>query len=453
MLGGRLLAVTAVGVLVIAAAAAFAPLITVAAAVALTVILLVIRYAQAMLLVLVAALPWEGLLAFPSEQVTVVKLLGVLVMAAWLFRSFSTSELLISPHAGVPVIFLGLWVGISLVVSPDPAAGMVTALSFLLYIAFFFLAVQLLRDREGVLRAIRVAVVSTALAGVFALLGFFRGDSLRAGGPIEDPNEFAFVAATLLPLATFLVLQERSRRWLWVPCFLALMAATFATFSRGGLVGLAALLAWALATGRLPLRGLAMGLTAAVVVIATSFAFAGPLLEERLEVKGNATSANTTSRIEFWKAAVSMWADRPLTGVGPNRYSVESRSYVRSNPTDLVAPVTHNSYLHVLAESGLPALLAFLAFFVLSWRGLTTSERRAAARDDPRLRQLVLAMKGTFVVAIVSGSFISAQLTTPFWLIGALSAVLIAAGAPALPGSVRRPVAASSALGAVAPAR
>ena len=61
-------------------------------------LLLALLRAEALLLVLAAALPWEGLLAYPTESVSVVKILGVLLFAAWLVRALARSEpLRVSP--------------------------------------------------------------------------------------------------------------------------------------------------------------------------------------------------------------------------------------------------------------------------------------------------------------------------------------------------------------------
>ena len=120
-----------------------------------------------------------------------------------------------------------------------------------------------------------------------------------------------------------------------------------------------------------------------------------------------------------------MAGDRPLLGVGSGRASVSSpRRYVRNSPLAIDNPVVHNSYLQVLAETGMLGLAAFLAFLAGTWRLLGRARRRALAENDLEGLRLATAMQAAMVTALGSAIFLSAQLTTPFWLIGALATVV-----------------------------
>ena len=159
-------------------------------------------------------------------------------------------------------------------------------------------------------------------------------------------------------------------------------------------------------------------------VAALAFAVWAPQLNDRLEQKSNISARNVTARQALWSAALRMSEDRPLTGVGPGRFGIEAPAYVRNNPLVLERPVVHNSYLQVMAEIGALGLFAFVAFLVSTWRLLGRSRRQAIAEDDIDGRRLATAMQASLIVAIVAGAFLSEQLTTPFWLIGALAAVV-----------------------------
>jgi phosphatidylglycerophosphate synthase len=89
-----------------------------------------------------------------------------------------------------------------------------------------------------------------------------------------------------------------------------------------------------------------------------------------------------------------------------------------------------------MAEIGALGLFAFVAFLVSSWRLLGRARRRAVAEDDRDGRRLTTAMQASLIVAIVAGVFLSEQLTTPFWLFGALAAVV---GRVPQPARVARP--------------
>ena len=428
LLAGRgLVLPAAVIALPLAAIAALHPLLALLALVAGILTLLVVLRAEAVLLVLVAALPWEDALAYPSEKVTLVKLLGLLLFAAWLLRALARNEPLRLPGVLLPVGLLGAVVALSLIVSPDPGAGMLDFLRYALYIMFFFLVVQLTETRAQVELILRVFVLSAACASACALYQFIVLGQSRAGGPISDPNDFAYVMACVLPFAAHLLTTARSRRWLWAVCFVILCAAVLATLSRGALVGLAALAVWGTATRRIPIAGVLLGIVALMSVIAVAFALWAPQLHDRLAGKGKVADANVASRQALWSGALRMAGDRPLLGVGPGRFGAEAPMYVRNSPLDIKNPVVHNSYLHVLAELGVLGLAAFLAFLIGTWRLLARTRARALAEDDDEGRRLATAMQAAMVVALVSAAFLSVQLTTPFWLFGALAVVVSAA--------------------------
>lgn len=419
-------------VLALAAAVGYlcarAPLLTLAAAGAASLLAFVVLQVQIVLLVLVAALPWEGLLEYPTETFSAVKILGLLIVAAYIFRMLSAGEVIRFPPTLLPVLLLGVVVGLSLLASPDQAAGISKVLRYVLFIAFFFLVSQLASTVESATRVLRMIVLSGAAAAAWALVAFISGESDRAGGPINDPNDFAFLMATLIPLCGYLFVQERRLRWLWGAAGILLIASVLATLSRGALVGLAALFVWAVLTRRIPLTGVLMGVITVASVILLAFTFWSPLINDRIEQKGKIADKNVASRQAYWKAAVIMSADHPVLGVGPGRFGEESARYIRDNPIVLQNPVVHNSYLEILAENGILALGFFLAFLTVTWRLLTQALRRARAEADVTRRRLATALQATMVVVMVSSFFLSAQVQIPFWLIGGLATAVAATG-------------------------
>src|SRR5215204_7786521 len=84
--------------------------------------LLVLGAPHAVLLVLLAALPWEGVLGYPSDTLSVVKLLGMLLLVAFLFKTLQGDHRLRAPPTTYAVGLLGLLVTLSFIVSPAPGA-------------------------------------------------------------------------------------------------------------------------------------------------------------------------------------------------------------------------------------------------------------------------------------------------------------------------------------------
>lgn len=407
-------------------AASRAPVVVLVAAAAAVLAALTIVQARAMLIALIAFLPWEALVPFPSETVSAVKILGLLLVFSYLLRALAGSAPLQVTKVQIAVVLFALLIVVSLAANPQLGTiGVARAVRYMFFALFLLLIAQLAAERPAVLRLARVFCISMALACVYGVVGFLRGEVELVSGPIGDPNDFAYVVVVTLPLAGYLWISERGRRWLWSLCLIALVAGMLGTLSRGALVGLAALLVWALLTGHIPVRGVVLAL---LVVAATAFvglSFFSPIVEQRLDSKGRIAQDNTQSRLTFWSAALYMAADRPLTGHGPGSFGVEGpRDYIRGHGQGLARPVVHNSYLEVLAENGVLALAAFLAFIGGSLLTVRRVRRRFELADDIEGVRLAAALEGAMVVAIVAGMFLSAAVIIGFWLIGGLIAAL-----------------------------
>ena len=414
----------------LAYAAALNPVLALAGLGAAVLGSLVVLRPEWLLLVLIAALPWEDALGYPTETVSVVKILGALLLAGYALRALGTPAVLRLPGTAWAVAALCIVVLLSLLAAEDAAAGVGKALRYLLFAAFFALLLQLVRTRRDVHACLRVLVLSLAVAAVVALAAFVQREEPLAAGPIGDPNDFAYFMATVLPLAGYLAIADRGRRWLWAACSLVVIAAMLATLSRGAAVGLAAVVVWALVTRKVPLGGVAAALLAAVVVLAVALTLWQPLIEERFQAKGSVAEQNVDSRQALWRAAIDMAADHPVLGVGPGRFGDESAAYALDQPVGLEDPVAHNSYLEVLAENGLFAFLALLAFVAGSWVLARRALARSEAAGDRDGRRLAIAIQAALVVAAVSACFLSVQLAIPLWLLGGLAAVLAAGDAP-----------------------
>ena len=389
--------------------------------------LLVLLAPQAVLLVLLAALPWEGALGYPSDTLSVVKLLGMLMLVAYLFRVFQGEGHLRAPPIAYAAGLFGLLITLSFVVSPDPGAGSGTLLRFYLFLGFFFLMVQLVDDEAGVLRVLRVTALSVTVASMVGLVSFLQGHVDRVEGPIHDPNDFAYLMATTLPILAYLIIADRRGRAVWLACFPLVLAAMLATLSRGAITAVGALLVWALVARRIKLGGLIMSTAALATVLIAGLLLFSPLIHERLETKGEIAAQNVASREALWRGAIMMSMDHPVTGVGPGRFGIESTDYVRDNPIVLSDPVTHETYLQILAESGPFALAAFLAFLGGSWISLSRYRKRCEAVVNVDGMRLATAVQAGLVVAMVGALFLSEQLAPPLWLLGALAAIITGA--------------------------
>ena len=245
-------------------------------------------------------------------------------------------------------------------------------------------------------------------------------------------------------------------------------ADVFLSLSRGGLVALGAMMiAGTLFAGRFR-RG-AHGNAAVVALGGVVYFTAIAPLPARERV----TSSNGgTGRSDIWKLGLRMVRAHPLEGVGVGQFPEVSADYALQPGTleraDLVfssAPkVTHNTYLEIMSEDGIPGFLLFLALLGSCLAaapeggacvgrargsgdggsgscGLPRPARHARRRllhlrDDSKLLSVMLAL-GPALLAVARAEAAAAETeqTTPANASRALTRVYLANGPP---GRARR---------------
>ncbi|MEU1052137.1 O-antigen ligase family protein [Streptomyces sp. NPDC005876] len=308
---------------------------------------------------------------------------------------------------GLPVLGLAA----AAVGAPTPGDGLV---GFVRYLQVFVLVpaavVLLVRDRRDVTLA---AWALTGLALWQGAVGIhqyvtgtgasYQGEPVRAVGTFgaQDVMGMATVVSLGLVCAAGLALGRSPRRVRAAAagCAVALAVPLALSFSRGAWIATAVT-----GVGLLALSGVRRALAAGAAVVAAGVVLVGGLglgtamLQERVDSitrVADAPDRSVTDRYTMWAAAVGMWRERPLTGVGlkgfpEHRDAHASVALSSGSDTEgagaafrrqpLLSP--HNMYLLVLAEQGLLGLLALAG----SWSALLVCAVRALPRRCPGAR-------------------------------------------------------------------
>ena len=125
--------------------------------------------------------------------------------------------------------------------------------------------------------------------------------------------------------------------------------------------------------------------------------------EAHLESTYKLQEVSGMERLYRWVAAARMVADKPATGSGPStfypeykRYTITGfRTYVSDNPEH---STTHNYFLLLLAEQGVPG---FLLFCLLLSTALLTAERLYhRSLPYPEVHRVVLAVSLSLVIIL-----------------------------------------------------
>jgi O-antigen ligase len=379
----------------------------------------------AILLLLVASIPWDDALGYPTREVSVGKLLGAALVIAYLAARPHRRWVKVPKVFWVLLAFLAVLV-VSLLRSGQVADGAVQCMRYLLFAVFYFLVIQLVTDRTRLVLLAEVFVVSSTVAATVGSFRFLASMAGRASGPIGEANDFAYVLATAVPLAVYLAWRHREHRVLWLVAGVVLLVTIALTFSRGAVVGLAVAALWAALHSRTVAKGLVGAVVGAAVVGGVLVAVDSPWVNDRLHAKTAVADENWASREALWRGAIDMFQEQPLLGVGTGLYPHRAAEFVRGEPWGIVEPVAHNAYLEVLAEDGAVGLTLFVVFIAGSWIILVRARRAARDADDTDAAWLALAVQGSAIVAVVSAASLSVQIAAPIWLTAAMAVPLAA---------------------------
>ncbi len=329
-----------------------------------------------------------------GERLTIwtkeVKLVGFLVLISVLFTPIATE--------------------------PDYAVMMLTEV-FLKVVAIFILMANLIDTRGRLRMMLKLVVVCGTYNAYIAVQNYAAGkfESIltigaprvegAVGGMFGNANDFAAALNMVLPLAIVLALTTRGlARLFYFACVALLAVAVVVSFSRGGfltLIAMGGFMLWKI--GR---HNRATTITAALLLFG-AFTLAMPnAYGDRLFTILNTDRDATGSAQErqgLMLHAIVIAVRHPIAGIGIGNIGA------------YMDKVTHNSYIEIAAELGVPGLIAYLMLIFAPMRSLKRIAKRTEDYRRPQDREIYLLSIGihaTIIGYIVCSFFASYQY---FW--------------------------------------
>lgn len=236
----------------------------------------------------------------------------------------------------------------------------------------------------------------------------------RLTGPLPDANFFAQLLLTALPIPIALALSEQ--RWTFravaALCAVAIIITIVLTNSRGALLGVVVVAFASLVLSRrraFLLPGLVFGLAlVALLVPVSTFERALAGIETARLLLGDADIVGDPAviqRISVMRAAMRMFADNPLFGVGPGQFPTNYEVYSLRYALDMTAPpAAHNLYLEIAAEQGVAGLILFAGFVLtaltFAGRALRHLQLDPASQHTYLLSAMILGVIGYLATSI-----------------------------------------------------
>jgi hypothetical protein len=325
-----------------------------------------------------------------------------------------------------------------------------------------------------VIRSLVASACLCAAAGVYQAVVDLQWMNLsvwssiaRAGGLMLDANTAAMTAAMWAPIAVAIGLRAGSHLWPGVALYALLAAGLWSSGSRTGLLALAigstgVLVAAGdrvrLSRQRIVVAGTIIGavVVVAALTIAPRMPFGSPLRRvfdrlPRLEATDMRRFGDELwGRFGYAKAAATMTADHPISGVGVGAFHVIAPDYLyRDGRLHPVPDNAQNWWRHQIAELGLvgalPSLWISVLVVAVVWRSVL--RHRASI---PVVAGAVLAGVGTasllgvptqhpatwiavatllfWLIAIDHDATRARPAAAGWWIAGVLIAVVVAVG-------------------------
>jgi O-antigen ligase len=436
MLGpGALAAALAIGLL-----AGVEPLIAVG-------VVLGVAFAFAVFTDLAAGFAVLALLSFlevlpTSGGLSLDKAAGLLLAVAWLAR-FSTKQSERDFFAEFPVLtwagaaFLA-WAALSLLWVTNSGDGISAIARYVPDMLLLPIAYMAIRTRRDLIIVLAAIVIGAVIAAAFGILEPPSATGLsetaeRATGTIGDPNELAAALLLGVGLGAGMALSRGQSLALRLGGAMAIPICAigiFLSLSRGGLIALGALLvAGAVFGGRW--RVVMTGFLVLVAVSGVLYFTQIASLPARERVT---TAEGGSGRSDLWTIGLRMVKAHPLEGVGVGNFQVLSADYVLQPGilmrTDLifasVPRITHNTYLEVTSEMGIPGFLLFMLIVVGSLACALRAARLWSKRGEIGMEALARGALLALVGMLAADFFISQTYDKLLWTMLAIGPAMLA---------------------------
>lgn len=185
-------------------------------------------------------------------------------------------------------------------------------------------------------------------------IGLSQETRIQYVGIFNDPNDLGMLFVICLPMAVYLARSTGAAKFLWWAVAGTIVYGIVLTDSRGTLLATLAILGAYVWWRRGTLVAGVLGGGALAVLMA---------LPSRVQEEG-LTDDSAMGRVESWYEGLQMFRAHPLFGVGPDMYS------------DIYRLTAHNSFVLVLAETGIVGFTVWLAFVGYCFRMMLVALRQ-----------------------------------------------------------------------------
>jgi O-antigen ligase len=262
---------------------------------------------------------------------------------------------------------------------------------------------------------------------------FGGSDAPRPGGTIGDANYYGQLLLIVVPVGLYFVFESRRllAKLIALGATTVIIGAIVFTYSRGDAVALAATMFAVLLFKRPNLPALMLLLVGgALVLVALPTSYLERMSTLVGAVSGDQTAilteASLRGRVGAISAAVDMFADHMVLGVGRENYPLYQLDYLEGSALALHnrAIPPHDLYLEIATEHGIVGLAVFAGLLLACVRALREARRRFMDMLNREGAELAVWLGIGLFGYLVSGVFLHGAFLYMLWLQVALMVAL-----------------------------
>ena len=248
-----------------------------------------------------------------------------------------------------------------------------------------------------------------------------------------DNNGAGLMLGMGIPIAYAFAVSAKAR-WQRAACWMIavfMLHGVLMSYSRGAMLAVALAAMWILLNHR-PRRHAVVILLVACMAVSL---LAGKEIRSRFQsMTSYSQDVSAQSRLESWKAGWDIAKAYPLTGQGIRNSNIYSRNF----GADYEGRTIHSQYVQIAADSGIPAMLVYVAMlgtallYVRRSRGMCLAHIERQREDDPdadpdplaqQFVAICLGCEASLAIFAVGGVFLSLEVFELSWLFLVLAGV------------------------------
>ncbi len=309
------------------------------------------------------------------------------------------------------IVLLWLQLSLSTIMAQSQDAAMPKYFEFtkILFLALVTTAMVTTEKRVWWLLLVTLGSIGMIVAKATASIIIHKGavKVFGVGGATADNNDFALLLALTIPMI-FYFAKAQMNVWLKAGFYsltvMGVVASLF-TYSRGGLLGLAGGVLVMILKSRYKIVNL---IAVTIIALVTFFALPQSLVERFESIKGaDKNDQSAQQRLRVWGISADIIKSHPFVGVG-----IRNILFVHGRYAEQTDPIlmSHDAYLQMATDAGVPALALFLGLLGITfWRLRQTRKILRIHAPDSPLIKYSHGMEAGLVGYLISAIFASRQ--------------------------------------------